>query len=178
MEEVTVDKQCWKIGCEKVCIPPVCLPKCICFLPLGFCRSCADCRIRSVNTLEKHEYECTACECKWEVRCVPTCCGGAGCDGADACCVQTTPAVQTLVTPIAEAAKPAETQPLIGRMETVAGPAVTQTVTFEELAATAEASAESTAESAQRSERSSRLWSWARGGIISGRENPATDSAE
>jgi hypothetical protein len=145
-----------------------------------------------VNTLEKHEYECTACECKWEVRCVPTCCGGAGCDGAcdggcgcgagcdgaDACCVQTTLAVQTLVTPIAEAAKPAETQPLIGRMETVAGPAVTQTVTFEELAATAEASAESTAESAQRSERSSRLWSWARGGIISGRENPATDSAE
>jgi hypothetical protein len=93
MEKNKVKKHCWNVSCEKVCIPPVCMPSCCCcgWLP-KWCCPCAKCRVRCISVLEKHEYECEECKCRWEVRCVPVDCGGC-CD----CAAMANPAGDSVV---------------------------------------------------------------------------------
>lgn len=167
MEKETAEKHCWKVGCEKVCIPPICLPKCCRLLPFGFCRSCADCGIRCVNTLEKHTYECTECNCKWEVRCVPACdCGCCGCAGT--CWASTGPAITEADF---AASMPPASQPTSDENAKAPEPDTTVTVAFEQ-------PAKPPSDDSAQHERAHRLWSWARVGILSGQEPKPAPSAE
>ncbi|MCO6459211.1 MAG: hypothetical protein J5I93_28210, partial [Pirellulaceae bacterium] len=68
----TVDKHCWKVKIEPVCVPPIKWPWEPCCSPP---RKCA--KVRYVKKLVKHEYECEVCKCKW----TPVC---AGCQGTGA----------------------------------------------------------------------------------------------
>ena len=110
VEEVTQEKTCWNVQCEKVCIPAVRLPwepggsKLTLFSWLcgrgttnscgdGVCsESCTDgtdpagccypakCgKVRYIRMLEPDSYEVTKCQCKWEIRRLPCCCGAEGC---------------------------------------------------------------------------------------------------
>ena len=91
-EKEKVKKHCWNVSCEKVCIPPVCMPRCCgcCWLP-KWCCPCAKCRVRCISVLEKHEYECEECKCRWEVRSVPVNCGDCGCCDCCDCAATTNP---------------------------------------------------------------------------------------
>lgn len=79
-------KSCWQVASEYVCIPRFRFPWECCDCPAS-CR-CKDCcpgptgsrgpcgplcgRVRCVNVLEAHEYECEKCGFQWEVKCVRT----------------------------------------------------------------------------------------------------------
>jgi len=114
IEEVTEEKSCWNVKCEKVCVPAIRFPWEPGGSPLKFlsslCRSskntacgetvcgdaCTDCAVnpaghcyparcgavRCVSILEADSYEVTTCQCKWEIRRLPSCCDGASCGGA------------------------------------------------------------------------------------------------
>jgi len=71
-ESVQQKKSCWKIAREPICIPRVRFPWQTCDTPL-----CA--KIRYVNVLKKHEYECERCHYKWSPLCAS--CGGDGTHG-------------------------------------------------------------------------------------------------
>lgn len=94
MEEVTEEKTCWNVKCEKVCIPSVRMPwqpggsrltlfNWLC-LPEAKCR-CGSCcaprcgTVRCVSVLESDSYEVTSCRCKWEIRRLPSCRDADGC---------------------------------------------------------------------------------------------------
>ena len=97
-EKEKVKKHCWNVSCEKVCIPPVCVPGCCgcCWLP-KWCCPCAKCRVRCISVLEKHNYECEECKCRWEVRSVPVNCGGCGCGDCCECAATTNPIGDSVV---------------------------------------------------------------------------------
>lgn len=72
-EEQTVDKHCYKVECEDICVPQYRLPWQMCCKP-----KCA--RVKTVKVLKKHDYECKKCGCVWEVFCVGKArCGAKGC---------------------------------------------------------------------------------------------------
>lgn len=97
-EEVEVDKYCWNVGCEKVCVPGITFPWEGCGWSFfghkqgssccGPCTGACTCgqaykparpgSVVCIRTLEKEDYACKACQCKWELR---TVCTGAGCSG-------------------------------------------------------------------------------------------------
>ena len=58
IEIVKETKYCWEVGHKQVCIPPVCCPW-LEWLPLG------KGGVRTVNVLEKHEWECEKPVSKW-----------------------------------------------------------------------------------------------------------------
>lgn len=65
--EKTKEKQsCWKVVREPICIPRIRFPWQKCDTPL-----CA--RIKYVNVLKEHEYECAVCHYQWSPECA--CCG-------------------------------------------------------------------------------------------------------
>ena len=124
VEEVTEEKSCWKIECEEICVPRVVGPwaeggsglTLFNFLKKkGHAAGCGDCcdtccgsdcctdgccqqprcgDVRCVRTLASESYECTKCQCKWDIKdgcyrygpgsCAGGC-GSAGCDAAIGC---------------------------------------------------------------------------------------------
>ena len=107
MEEVTEEVPCWKVTCEKVCVPAVRLPwengasklTLFCWLApckhVDSCGACAECvgrgdgchtcdpfthctpkcgAVRCVSVLAPDSFEVTKCQCKWEIRRLPTVC--------------------------------------------------------------------------------------------------------
>ena len=70
-KQQTVEKDCWRVKCEAVCIPPICLPKCLRL----FCKCgpCSKCKVRCVRVLESDSYEVDECTCEWEARCQCAC---------------------------------------------------------------------------------------------------------
>jgi hypothetical protein len=111
VEEVTDEKTCWNVKCEKVCIPAVRLPwepggsgltlfswlggygRHSCGGGVACSETCthgtgpaacypAKCgKVRCVRILEPDSYEVTSCQCKWEIRRLPCCCGNENCAG-------------------------------------------------------------------------------------------------
>jgi len=71
-EEKTIDKHCYEVECEDICIPKFRMPWEKCCKP-----KCA--RVKTVRVLKKVNYECKSCGYKWEVNCVDGCCSG-GCN--------------------------------------------------------------------------------------------------
>jgi hypothetical protein len=112
MEEVTEQKSCWTVKCEKVCVPALHFPwepggskltlfswwrghakpgscsRCQCSVDHHERCSCspAKCgRVRCVSVLEQEDYEVTTSRCQWEIRRLPPC-GASGCGtSADSC---------------------------------------------------------------------------------------------
>ncbi len=99
VEEVTEKESCWKVKCEKICVPKVVCPwaeggsgltlfRCLQKKPgRGCCDSCGnDCgclkprcgEVRCVQTLDSEDYEVTRCKYQWEIRRLPPC-GGKSC---------------------------------------------------------------------------------------------------
>ena len=65
-EKETIEKECFDIECEHICVPKVKLPWQDCCTP-----RCA--RIICVRKLKKHSYECgQKCVLTWEAKCVCT----------------------------------------------------------------------------------------------------------
>lgn len=66
-----VEKQCFKVRREHVCIPAFQWPwKCRCQANCG--------TVRSVNVLDEESYECEECVTEWKVRCVQRRCNDGG----------------------------------------------------------------------------------------------------
>lgn len=119
VEEVTEERSCWKIECEEICVPRVvcpwaeggsgltmfnflkkkkrhggcgdccdtCCDSCCCSSGCCMKPRCGD--VRCVRVLSSEDYECTKCQCKWDIkdgcfRYGPGCCGRSCCDSA--CC--------------------------------------------------------------------------------------------
>ncbi|TWT88523.1 hypothetical protein Mal64_20060 [Pseudobythopirellula maris] len=79
-EEVTVEKHCWEIECEKVCVPPVRFPW-----------QCGGSKLTLFSWLDKNKCgDCCSDGCCSEACCADACGCGAGCCeptcGCDGCC--------------------------------------------------------------------------------------------
>ena len=115
-EEVEVEKSCFEVECETICVPKVVFPwqtgKGFCFGLFagkkGACDSCdacdghgcSDCTacvnngavLRKVKVLKTKKYKCPACEYTWSAEesvmgcCDDGCCDGCVTPGCDGCC--------------------------------------------------------------------------------------------
>jgi hypothetical protein len=95
-----VEKSCWKVSSELVCIPGFRWPwecrqgDCKCGHGVGDgCVCPPKCgRVRCVNVLEQHKYTCDQCGYEWEIKCVRSAdgcsCAKGGCPhcGCDPSC--------------------------------------------------------------------------------------------
>lgn len=80
-EKETIEKECFTVECEAVCIPKFRLP--------WECCSQGKCgRIRCVNVLGTEKYECEECVTTWEARRVRCSCGRCGSSGRGGCGTQ------------------------------------------------------------------------------------------
>lgn len=112
-KEVEVEKKCYEIECETICVPRVVFPwqtgDCHWFpwgkkkshlAPCdschacggGGCKACTNCvhngaKVRSIKLLKTKSYKCPECEYSWSVEDAPRCgCGDSGCCGNADCC--------------------------------------------------------------------------------------------
>ena len=90
IEEATIEKHCYEVEREQICIPKVRIPWCCllnsCKRKAACCdkANCSETRcgtMRTVRVLKKETYECPACECKW----TPVCSGRTCRDCASGC---------------------------------------------------------------------------------------------
>jgi len=109
-KEVEVEKKCYEIECETICVPRVVFPwqtgDC-CWFPWGKkkshgnpcdscdgggCKVCTNCvhngaTVRKIKVLKTKSYKCPECQYSWSVEDAPSCgCGDSGCCGAAGCC--------------------------------------------------------------------------------------------
>ena len=83
VEVEIVEKKCWKVECEPICVPRVKLPWRDCCEP-----RCG--RIKYVSKLKSHKYECgSKCVYKWDVKECCTRCGKPRACAAPAYCCPT-----------------------------------------------------------------------------------------
>ncbi|MHB0955469.1 MAG: hypothetical protein ACYC0X_03730 [Pirellulaceae bacterium] len=82
-EKEKVTKHCWRTECKPICIPTITFP-----WQDGCAPKCA--RVKYVNVLKKHEYECERCKYKFTPVCTECgyhadkCrCGHVGSEGGD-----------------------------------------------------------------------------------------------
>lgn len=77
VDKEEVDKYCWKIKVEPICIPRIKWPWEPCCAP----PKCA--KVKYIHVLEKHEYECEKCKYEWTPELIPCRChgGGGACTG-------------------------------------------------------------------------------------------------
>ncbi|MCA9187674.1 MAG: hypothetical protein R3E01_20950 [Pirellulaceae bacterium] len=71
-EKEEVKKSCWKVECEKICIPGIKFPWQSC------CEPRHGCRIRKVMVLDKHDYTEEECVTTWKVETVRVTTNGHG----------------------------------------------------------------------------------------------------
>ncbi|MCA9247376.1 MAG: hypothetical protein KDA42_09685 [Planctomycetales bacterium] len=135
-----VDKHCYGVACEPICIPKVVFPwqkKCCndgcghgcksgcdsgCDCASGACGCCAKCEepncscvnngacVRYVRKLKKYEYQCEKCKYKWEA--VPAC--GGCCDHGAAPAPEAAPAPPAVPADAAANYDPAYGFPAVG----------------------------------------------------------------
>jgi hypothetical protein len=121
-----VEKSCWLVKSEYVCIPGFRWPwecrkgGCDCSGEVGAGCACPPkCgRVRCVNVLEEHKYTCNECGWQWEVKCVrhgecrscdKGCCPHCGCDPGCGACASTDRSSEVQVTAATESEPAVET---------------------------------------------------------------------
>lgn len=86
VDQVDIDKHCWKVECKKICVPRFVFP-----WQKSCCDPCANngACTKEVLVLKKHKYKCKGCEYSWTPT-DPTCdcdkgCCTSGCASAGCC---------------------------------------------------------------------------------------------
>ncbi|MFC1759530.1 hypothetical protein ACFL2H_12315 [Planctomycetota bacterium] len=113
VDQVDIDKHCWKVECKKICVPRFVFPwQKTCCDPCANNGACT----REVLVLKKHKYKCKGCEYSWTPT-DPTCdCDKGCCDGGCAtasCCDSCATGAVLEGTVIEGAAQPAPAGPEI-----------------------------------------------------------------